>query len=200
VACQCGEVLGKQKVEDGKKGEGTVRFAKWSIALLRDEPEGETVEYVQARTDDRRPLTHDFRPVRYPLSVFVISDMLELAQAHASYRFVISDEETDEKKLAVSATACRVAILRRVGVADHATQIWLFNPSVRISYRKATSSSSPLPSPLRATFTDRRDSLPSARSKRSSVNASVSLASGSMAARNIRAAKIFYKVLGPNVE
>lgn len=44
MACQCGEVLGKQKVEDGKKGEGTVRFAKWSIALLRDEPEGETVE------------------------------------------------------------------------------------------------------------------------------------------------------------
>jgi hypothetical protein len=55
VACQCGEVLGKHKVEDGKKGEGTVRFAKWSIALLRNEPEGETVEYVQTHTKGETP-------------------------------------------------------------------------------------------------------------------------------------------------
>jgi hypothetical protein len=33
----CGEVLGKQRIEDGKKGEGTVRFAKWAISLLRDD-------------------------------------------------------------------------------------------------------------------------------------------------------------------
>jgi hypothetical protein len=40
--------------------------------------------------------------VRYPLPVFVVSDMLELAQAHASYRFVVLNENTDEPKLAVS--------------------------------------------------------------------------------------------------
>jgi hypothetical protein len=45
--------------------------------------------------------TDDDRPVRYPLSVFILSDMLELAQAHASYRFIISDEE-DNRKLLVS--------------------------------------------------------------------------------------------------
>jgi hypothetical protein len=40
VSCLCGEVLGKQRDEDGKPGAGTMRFSKWSIALLgRDHDE-----------------------------------------------------------------------------------------------------------------------------------------------------------------
>lgn len=42
------------------------------------------------------------RPIRTPLGVFMTADMLELAQAHASYRFVVRDEETDEKRILVS--------------------------------------------------------------------------------------------------
>jgi hypothetical protein len=57
--------------------------------------------------------------------------MLELAQAHASYRFVISDEETDEKKLAVSASACRVATLRRYDVSVSLTTSRRSGSSIR---------------------------------------------------------------------
>jgi len=42
-----------------------------------------------------------YRPVRIPLSVFVVSDMLELAQAHASHRFAINEEESGESRILV---------------------------------------------------------------------------------------------------
>ena len=44
VSCSCGEVLGKQRDEDGKPGSGTMRFSKWSIALLGDHDEAESNE------------------------------------------------------------------------------------------------------------------------------------------------------------
>lgn len=37
MQCGCGEVLGKQRDSDGERGAGTVRFAKWSIALLKED-------------------------------------------------------------------------------------------------------------------------------------------------------------------
>lgn len=73
--------MGKQRVDDGKPGSGTLRFSKWAVGLL---------------DDDGSVIT------RFPLSVFVVSDMLELAQAHASFRFIISEEETGDQKLYVS--------------------------------------------------------------------------------------------------
>lgn len=48
-----------------------------------------------AESDDRSPLF-------YPLPEFILSDILELAQAHASYRFILSDEATNERRLLVS--------------------------------------------------------------------------------------------------
>jgi hypothetical protein len=46
-------------------------------------------------------MLNPLRPVRIPLSVFIASDMLELAQAHATHRFVIADEESGEKRILV---------------------------------------------------------------------------------------------------
>lgn len=45
VSCLCGEPLGKARKDDGKHGAGTLRLAKWALALLReDEVDGENVE------------------------------------------------------------------------------------------------------------------------------------------------------------
>ncbi|KAG7095414.1 hypothetical protein E1B28_006163 [Marasmius oreades] len=51
-------------------------------------------------------------PSRIPLSAFVVEDMTEFVQAHASYRFVLSDEEEERPRIL----------------------IWLFKPSMQIGY------------------------------------------------------------------
>ncbi|WVQ94544.1 hypothetical protein IAU59_001623 [Kwoniella sp. CBS 9459] len=189
VSCICGEPAGKQKVEDNKPGSGTVRFSKWAVSLLKEDDE----------------LSDNVEHIRFPLSVFVVSDMLELSQAHASHRFIISDEETGEKRI----------------------YIWLFNPSVKMSYRRPASTSTPLPSPLRATYTlhpssqtkstNNNDTAYNAKSRRSSAASLIAigntngngngtkhhkqdpmskLATGS---RVIRAAKIMYKIVDPSI-
>ncbi len=42
------------------------------------------------------------RPTRVPLSAFIVEDMNEFVQAHATYRFVIVDEEEDRPRILVS--------------------------------------------------------------------------------------------------
>lgn len=42
-----------------------------------------------------------FRPSRIPLSAFIVEDMAELARAHATYRFVILDEEEERPRILV---------------------------------------------------------------------------------------------------
>jgi hypothetical protein len=44
-----------------------------------------------------------FRPCRIPLSAFIVEDMVELVRAHATYRFVILDEEEERPRILVSA-------------------------------------------------------------------------------------------------
>jgi len=90
-----------------------------------------------------------------------MSDLLELAQAHATYRFVITDEDVSAPRLL----------------------IWLFNPSVKISYRKAGGVG--LPSLMRSLSTGKRGSRSSQRS------ASVTVSG----VKTLQAAKILYKVL-----
>jgi hypothetical protein len=41
------------------------------------------------------------RPSRIPLSAFIVEDMAELARAHATYRFVILDEEEERPRILV---------------------------------------------------------------------------------------------------
>jgi hypothetical protein len=42
-----------------------------------------------------------YRPMKIPLSAFVVEDMMEFVQAHASYRFVIRDEEEERPRMLV---------------------------------------------------------------------------------------------------
>ena len=43
------------------------------------------------------------RPSRIPLSAFIVEDMTELARAHATYRFVVLDEEEERPRILVRA-------------------------------------------------------------------------------------------------
>lgn len=42
------------------------------------------------------------RPVKLPLSAFIVEDMQEFVQAHASYRFIVLDEEDERPRILVS--------------------------------------------------------------------------------------------------
>ena len=57
-------------------------------------------------------LITSFRPLKIPLSAFIVEDMKEFVQAHATYRFVIKDEEEEKPRIL----------------------IWLFKPSIQIAY------------------------------------------------------------------
>ena len=41
------------------------------------------------------------RSLQIPLSAFIVEDMMECVQAHASYRFVIRDEEQQKPRILV---------------------------------------------------------------------------------------------------
>ncbi|KAF9233430.1 HECT-like ubiquitin-conjugating enzyme-binding-domain-containing protein [Melanogaster broomeanus] len=57
-----------------------------------------------------------FKVPKIPMSAFVLQDMIEHVQSHATYRFVLSDEEEEKPRLL----------------------IWLFKPKIRISYMLST--------------------------------------------------------------
>nr|ODN85233.1 hypothetical protein L203_05186 [Cryptococcus depauperatus CBS 7841] len=166
ITCACGTLVGRQRTRDGKPGAGTLRFFKYAVGLS-DNDEQDIVEHV----------------TRYPLSVFIVSDILELAQAHASYRFIISDEET----------------------GHHRIYLWLFNSSLSISFHKP-SVSFPLSSPLRATFaqTSIFSEKKSIKSKHSSVSSSVSTNRSKNREepkeKVIKAIKVMYKIANDGVD
>ena len=41
------------------------------------------------------------RPCRIPLSAYIVEDMAELVRAHATYRFVVLDEEEERARILV---------------------------------------------------------------------------------------------------
>jgi hypothetical protein len=112
----------------------------------------------------------EISPVRFPVSTFVVSDMLELSQAHASHRFVICDERNGDRRLA----------------------IWVFNPSIRVAYRRSNDGGMTAPpvSPLKGTFA--RHLYPHGHNGRHPTITDVLPIS-----RSLRAAKIMFKVLDP---
>ncbi|KAI5118543.1 hypothetical protein M0805_008484 [Coniferiporia weirii] len=59
-----------------------------------------------------RPVSLTAEPSRVPFSAFILEDMLELVRAHATYRFIILDEEEERPRLL----------------------IWLFKPHMRLAY------------------------------------------------------------------
>ncbi|KAF9225898.1 hypothetical protein BS17DRAFT_777838 [Gyrodon lividus] len=94
--CLCGAILGRR--HDQKRGDGSTtrmyRLFKYAI----------------------RPISATSQVPKIPMSAFVLQDMLEHVQAHATYRFVLSDEEEEKPRLL----------------------IWLFKPKIRISYMLST--------------------------------------------------------------
>ncbi|KAJ7204759.1 HECT-like ubiquitin-conjugating enzyme-binding-domain-containing protein [Mycena pura] len=97
VRCICGAVVGRcqeHKAESGNDTQNVFRMLKYAI----------------------RPVSSSTDPAKLPLSAFIVEDMNEFVEAHASYRFVILDEEEE-----------RARIL-----------IWLFKPNMRLAYTTQT--------------------------------------------------------------
>ena len=74
------------------------------------------------------------RPSRVPLSAFIAEDMNEFVYAHATYRFVIFDEEEERPRILVCFPPTRLCELQ----SDRAFQVWLFKPTMRLSYTVPT--------------------------------------------------------------
>ncbi|KAF9482313.1 hypothetical protein BDN70DRAFT_875232 [Pholiota conissans] len=89
--CLCGAVVGRCKERETEQGNTIVhRILKYAV----------------------RPISLTADPVRIPLSAFIVEDMMEYVEAHASYRFVIQDEEEENPRIL----------------------IWLFKPRIRLAY------------------------------------------------------------------
>ncbi|TFK81662.1 hypothetical protein K466DRAFT_330587 [Polyporus arcularius HHB13444] len=90
--CICGAIIGRCQERPSPDGAGPMvyRLAKYAV----------------------RPMSGTSEPSRIPLSAFIAEDMNEFVHAHATYRFVIFDEEEERPRIL----------------------IWLFKPSMRLSY------------------------------------------------------------------
>jgi len=102
VRCICGAVLGRCQGNQQGNGHGpptTYRILKYAI----------------------RPISSTCEPPRIPFSAFVVGDMNEFVQAHATYRFVIFDEEDERPRML----------------------LWMFKPSIRLAYNMRTPRASP---------------------------------------------------------
>ncbi|CAE7062126.1 unnamed protein product [Rhizoctonia solani] len=89
------------------------------IGHRRERPEGATYRFKKYTV---RPIAINHRFPRIPFTAFVAADMVDLAQAHASYRFVIQDEETEAPRIL----------------------IWLFKSAIQLSYAGAAGSLIPV--------------------------------------------------------
>lgn len=96
VRCICGAIVGRRQEHQAKDAPAALiyRLAKYAI----------------------RPVSPTAEPCRIPLSAFIAEDMNEFVHAHATYRFIIVDEEEERPRLL----------------------IWLFKPSMRIAYTTPT--------------------------------------------------------------
>ncbi|KAL4072538.1 HECT-like ubiquitin-conjugating enzyme-binding-domain-containing protein [Scleroderma yunnanense] len=96
IRCICGGMIGRRherKQEDGS----AVRMYRLSKYAFR-------------------PISPSVECPKIPMSAFIVRDMLEHVRAHATYRFVLSDEEEEKPRLLV----------------------WLFKPKIRMSYMLAS--------------------------------------------------------------
>ncbi|KAJ3715053.1 HECT-like ubiquitin-conjugating enzyme-binding-domain-containing protein [Lentinula raphanica] len=90
VRCICGSVLGRCQEHPSDSTKIVFKILKFAV----------------------RPVCPFSDPLRIPLSAFVVEDMVEFVHAHASYRFVISDEEDERPRML----------------------IWLFKPNLQLAY------------------------------------------------------------------
>ncbi|KAJ6612696.1 HECT-like ubiquitin-conjugating enzyme-binding-domain-containing protein [Mycena sp. CBHHK59/15] len=97
VRCLCGAVVGRCQEYQAAPGNGhptVFRMLKYAI----------------------RPVSPSAEPSKLPLSAFIVEDMSEFMEAHASYRFIILDEEDERPRILV----------------------WLFKPNMRLAYTTQT--------------------------------------------------------------
>jgi hypothetical protein len=73
-----------------------------------------------------------FRPSKLPLSAFIVEDMTEFVEAHASYRFIILDEEEERARILVC------FVIRCASWCSYLSQVWLFKPNMRLAYTTQT--------------------------------------------------------------
>ncbi|KAI0370636.1 hypothetical protein BV20DRAFT_966594 [Pilatotrama ljubarskyi] len=95
--CICGAIIGRcqdRPSYPGTQESKVYRLAKYAV----------------------RPMSANSEPLRLPLSAFIAEDMNEFVHAHATYRFVIFDEEEERPRIL----------------------IWLFKPNMRLSYTVPT--------------------------------------------------------------
>ncbi|KAG2136653.1 HECT-like ubiquitin-conjugating enzyme-binding-domain-containing protein [Suillus clintonianus] len=94
--CICGAMIGRRHERHNPDGTASVMYRLFKYAV--------------------RPISQIAELPRFPMSAFIMQDMLEHVSAHATYRFVISDEEEERPRLL----------------------IWLFKPKIRVSYMLTT--------------------------------------------------------------
>jgi len=75
------------------------RLVKYAI-----KPVSPTAEYVSVSF--RQCVAHSvagtiYRPLRIPLSSFIVEDMMEYVHAHATYRFILHDDEEERPRILV---------------------------------------------------------------------------------------------------
>ncbi|THH01464.1 hypothetical protein EW026_g1221 [Hermanssonia centrifuga] len=91
VRCLCGAIVGRYQEHKTAEGSTVVyRLPKYAF----------------------RPISPIAEPSKVPLSAFIVEDMNEFVHAHATYRFVIADEEEERPRILV----------------------WLFKPNMRLAY------------------------------------------------------------------
>lgn len=94
--CICGAIIGRRHERHGPDGTASAMYRLFKYAV--------------------RPVSQIVDLPRFPMSAFIMQDMLEHVSAHATYRFVISDEEEERPRILV----------------------WLFKPKIRVSYMLPT--------------------------------------------------------------
>lgn len=94
--CICGAIIGRRHERRGPDGTASAMYRLFKYAV--------------------RPISQIAELPRFPMSAFIMQDMLEHVSAHATYRFVISDEEEERPRILV----------------------WLFKPKIRVSYMLPT--------------------------------------------------------------
>lgn len=92
------------------------RLVKYAI-----KPVSPTAEYVSGST--RRYKNHSvvgmvYRPLRIPLSSFVVEDMMEYVHAHATHKFILHDDEEERPRILVRHCPSRVHHQSLIPFAD----------------------------------------------------------------------------------
>lgn len=99
VQCICGAVVGRcQRHTSDDKGHSAITYRMAKYALRPVSATAECVFRVFVWYQMAEVL---FRPLRIPISAFILEDMMEFVHAHATYRFLILDEEEGKPRLLV---------------------------------------------------------------------------------------------------